>query len=112
MRKFTIRAAIGLSVAASALVLPIFTGTATAGHIACHVTHDIAAGGLYFEDRADTDPVPGVASGDGTWVYQESNNLTGLQHKAGQQSIILDDSDVETCTRPATFTGSPDSLIL
>ncbi|MFN2614682.1 MAG: hypothetical protein ABR552_07705 [Actinomycetota bacterium] len=61
------------------------------------VTVQTAAGTFYIDDR-------NFVLGNGTWVYQESNGIPGLQH-GGSSPYLPDDTD------PCSESGAPDTLI-
>ncbi len=94
-----------------ALALFAFTGVGSAAEEPCTVTSAdpasvITVGDIYIEDRDGAGvPGSGLIVGGGTWVYQESNGLPGLQ-RGGSSAIGEEDSvNDETCG------AMPDTLI-
>jgi len=74
------------------------------------LTIKTAAATFYVDDRADAPPQLGLTSGNGTWMYMESNGIEGLQR--GGQSVVLGDQDLETCIDASVKAGgAADALI-
>lgn len=73
----------------------------------CHAKGEVSQGALYVHDRPDPGSPNGYYDGGGTWFYEESNGLAGLQ--IGGQSILLGADDQE----PVEYRDcvSPDTLI-
>lgn len=72
---------------------------------------EISAGGqtFYIEDRQFVANDAGTQ--DGTWVYQESNGVAGLQ-RGGASQIVPGDAEQEACTNQSVIDGgTADELI-
>lgn len=87
---------------AGVILMPLaMMGSAVAGPCDGSVTD--VGGVLYIDYRAG---IPPGSTGNGVWIYLESNGQAGLQR--GGQSVILGAADPEICFESAT----PDTLIL
>ena len=83
---------------AGVILMPLaMMGNAIAGP--CDGTVTDIGGLIYIDDRD-------FVSGNGLWIYLESNGEPGLQR--GGQSILLGANDVEVCQESA----NPDTLII
>lgn len=64
----------------------------------CDAKGERTIGPVHVHDRADSPPEPGLVSGGGTWVYEESNGIAGLQVGGDAE-----DTPYKACLKPDTL---------